>query len=61
MVTDAKRVESLAGLSCGQEVEAEFQSQWPWAVQCAGDVDSCRECGAPKRHKNSLVPQTRQV
>ena len=46
---------------CGQEVEAEFQSQWPWAVQCAGDVDSCRECGVPKRHKNCLVPQTRLV
>ena len=32
MVTDARRVENC----CGQEVEAEFQSQWPQAVQCAG-------------------------
>ena len=52
MVTDAKCVENLAGLSAVRGVEAEFQSQWPWAVQCTGDVDSCRECGAPQRHKN---------
>ena len=42
-------------------IEAEFQSPWPWAPRCAGDVDSCRDRGAPQKHENCLVFQTRQV
>ena len=61
MMTDAERVENLAGLSAVRRLKPSSESPWPWAVQCAGDVDSCRECGAPNRHKNCLVPRTRQV
>ena len=53
---DRREVRGESGRTvCGQGVEAEFQSQWPWAARCAGDVDSCRDRGAPSAVRNDDV------
>ena len=48
MATDVRCVENRAGLSADKELK--LSSRASGRGQCgAGDVDSCRECGAPKK------------
>ena len=61
MVRDVKRVESLAGLSAVRKSKPSSRASGRGQCSVLEDVDSCRESGAPKRHKHCLVPRTRQV